>query len=200
MFHNPLVSPDILGVSAATGFGAALGIVLSASPVMTQLSAFIFGIIGVSLTYFISRVYKSTPTLMLVLSGIVVGALFSALISVAKYLADPYERLPAITFWLMGSLGNISVKNLLYTAPLIIFGILGLLSIRWKINILAMGDEEAHSLGIKTELLKFIIIIFTTIVTAAAVSICGIIGWLYRMWGEWWSDLIIGCCYRPPFR
>jgi ABC-type Fe3+-siderophore transport system, permease component len=152
MFQNPLVSPGILGVSAGAGFGAALAILLSGNAVMIQVFALVFGMVAVALTYTISRVYKTTPVLMLVLSGVVVGALFSALISLTKYMADPYEKLPAIVFWLMGSLSASSVKDLFTAVPPMILGTTGLLLVRWRINILSMGDEEARSLGINTEL------------------------------------------------
>ncbi len=178
MFRNPLVSPDILGVSAAAGFGAALAILVSANAASIQVLAFLFGIAGVIIAYLISRVYRTTPILMLVLSGVVVSAFFSAMISATKYIADPYEQLPAITFWLMGSLSAISLKDLVTAAPPIIFGITGLLLIRWRLNVLSMGDEEARSLGIKTEVLKAFVIFCATIMTASAVCVSGIIGWV----------------------
>jgi iron complex transport system permease protein len=178
MFRNPLVSPNILGVSAAAGFGAALAILLSGNSAMIQIFALAFGILGVILTYSISRVYKTTPTLMLVLSGVVVAAFFSALISATKYVADPYEKLPAIVFWLMGSLATASTKDLLMAIPPIMLGSIGLWLVSWRINILSMGDEEARSLGIRTELLKGFIIICATVVTASAVCVAGIIGWV----------------------
>jgi len=178
MFQNPLVSPSILGVSSAAGFGAAIAILYSCSSSSIQLFAILFGIIGVILTYFLSRVYKTTPVLMLVLSGVVISAFFSALISLIKYTADPYEKLPAITFWLMGSLSTTSMKDLLRMIFPMSLGIAGLLTVSWKINILSMGDEEARSLGIKTEMLKGIIIFCATILTASAVCVSGMIGWV----------------------
>jgi len=178
MFQNPLVSPSILGVSSAAGFGAAVAILYSFSSFTIQIFAILFGIIGVILTYFLSRVYKTTPILMLVLSGIVISAFFSALISLIKYAADPYEKLPAITFWLMGSLSTTSTKDLLRIIFPMSLGIGGLLAVSWKINILSIGDEEARSLGIKTELLKGVIIFCATILTATAVCVSGMIGWV----------------------
>jgi iron complex transport system permease protein len=178
MFQNPLVSPDILGVTSGAGFGAALGILLFGNMAAIQLSALLFGILAVALAYFISRVYRSTPTLMLVLSGVVVGAIFSALISLIKYVADPYQKLPAIVFWLMGSLSAASTSDLIAAAPPILLGSLGLLLVRWRINILSLGDEEARSLGVRTDLLKGIIIACATLVTAVGVSVSGIIGWV----------------------
>jgi iron complex transport system permease protein len=178
MFQNPLVSPDILGVTAGAGFGAALGILLGGNSLAVQGAALVFGMLAVALSYAISRVYKTTPTLMLVLSGIVVGAIFSALLSLAKYVADPRQKLPAIVFWLMGSLAAVSKRDVITAAPPMLIGMAGLLMVRWRINILSMGDEEARSMGIRTDLLKAIIIVCCTVVTASAVSVCGIIGWI----------------------
>lgn len=178
MFHNPLVSPYILGVSAGASFGAALGIVMSLPYLYIQLIAFAFGIVAVLITFFLSHVYKSTPILMLVLAGTVVSAFFQAMLSAIKFTADGDEKLPAITFWLMGSLGNVSLQDLLLSIIPITISIIGLLAIRWRINVLSMGDKEARSLGIHTERIKIVIIIFSTIITSTAVSICGIIGWV----------------------
>lgn len=178
MFRNPLVSTDILGVTAASGFGAAVALLLSRNAVELQLIAFAFGLLGVLLTYLLARVYRTTPVLMLVLSGIVVAAFFSALLSGAKYVADPESKLPAITYWLLGSLNGASVNSLKMALPPIVLGCIGLLFLRWMINVLTMGDEEARSLGVRTEWLKGGIIVFTTLITAAAVSVCGIVGWV----------------------
>jgi iron complex transport system permease protein len=178
MFRNPLVSTDILGVTAASGFGAAVALLLSANALGLQLTAFAFGLAGVALTYRLARIYQTTPVLMLVLSGVVVAAFFSALLSGAKYVADPESRLPAITYWLLGSLNAASIKGLAMALPPVILGSLGLLLVRWKLNVLAMGDEEARSLGVETELLKGIVIVCTTLITAAAVSVCGMVGWV----------------------
>lgn len=178
MFQNPLVSPDILGVTAGGGFGAALAILLSGRAAMIQLSAIVFGIIAVALTYLISRVYKTTPTLMLVLAGIVVGSIFSALLSLAKYVADPRDKLPTITFWLMGSLATVSRSDVVSTAPPVLVGMLALLLVRWRINLLSMGDAEARALGVNTEVLKTIVIVASTVITACSVSVCGVIGWV----------------------
>lgn len=178
MFHNPLVSPFILGVSAGASFGAALGIVLGVSYLQIQILSFAFGIVAVLITFFLSHIYKTTPVLMLVLAGTVVSAFFQALLSIIKFTADGDEKLPAITFWLMGSLGSVSLQDLTFSIIPIIVSIIGLLLIRWRINVLSMGDREAKSLGIHTERIKAVIIIFSTIITATAVSVCGIIGWV----------------------
>jgi iron complex transport system permease protein len=178
MFRNPLVSPDILGVTAGGGFGAALAILLGGNTLAIQLSALCFGITAVALTYLIGRIYRTTPTLMLVLAGIVVGSIFSALLSLIKYVADPNEKLPAIVFWLMGSLSTVSRGETVAAVPPMAVGIATLLAVRWRINILSLGDEEARALGVKVELLKAVIIVACTLVTATAVSVCGIIGWV----------------------
>ena len=189
MFRNPLVSPDILGVTAASGFGAALALLCSSGAVGVELTAFLFGILGVGLTYLLARTYRSTPVLMLVLSGVVVAAFFSALLSGTKYVADPDSKLPAITYWLLGSLNGTSAQSLGMALPPIVLGGVGLMMVRWRLNVLSMGDEEAGSLGIRTDRLKAVIIASTTLITAAAVSVCGIVGWvglviphLTRMW------------------
>jgi iron complex transport system permease protein len=183
MFRNPLISPDILGVSAAAGFGAALAILLSANGALIQLSAFCFGLLGVGMTYAISRVYRTTPVIMVVLGGVVVAAFFGALVSATKYVADPENKLPAITFWLLGSLSTASWQNVWTTGPLIVLGSSALLLVRWRINLLAMGDEEARALGVRIERLKTIIIVASTLATAAAVAVTGNL--LRRTRGGW---------------
>nr|NJM04902.1 iron ABC transporter permease [Desulfobacula sp.] len=178
VFQNPLVSPHILGVAAGAGFGAALAILFFDNIWMIHLISFLFGLASVAMTYALSRVYKMTPVLMLVLSGIVVGSLFSALTSLLKYMADPMNKMPAIVFWLLGSLNHVSFKNLLITLPIFVACMAVLLLVRWRINLLSMGEEDARSLGINTEALKAVIILSATIATASAVCISGIIGWI----------------------
>ncbi len=178
LFKNPLVSPDLLGVASGAGFGAALGILLSGRPMVIQASAFLAGIIAVAITYAISRMYRSTVMLVLVLSGIIVGALFSALISLIKYVADPYDTLPAIVFWLMGSLASVTGRDLEMAALPILAASMVLFIIRWRINLLAMGDDEARTLGVNTKRMTKIIIICATMITASAVCISGLIGWV----------------------
>jgi iron complex transport system permease protein len=178
LFKNPLVSPDILGVASGAGFGAALAILLSWNMMMIQVSAFGFGILAVSITYMLSRFYRTTPTLVLVLSGIIVGAFFTALISFTKYVADPYEKLPAITFWLMGSLASVRYSDIVMIVPLFLAATAVLLLIRWRINLLAVGDDEARALGIDTKRMAQVIILCSTLITASAVCIAGIIGWV----------------------
>jgi len=178
MFQNPLVSPFILGVSAGASFGAATGLVLELPALGIQGLAFLFGLIAVGITYFMAHLYKVTPVLMLVLSGMVVSAFFQAMLSLIKFVADDEEKLPSITFWLMGSLGSIVPKDLAIAIIPIAVSMAGLHLIRWKLNVLSMGDREARALGVNSELVKAIIIACTTFITATAVAFCGIIGWV----------------------
>ena len=178
LFRNPLVSPHILGVSAGAGLGAALGILFFGNIVAVQVLSFFFGLAAVLMTYALSRIYRTTPVLMLVLAGIIVGALFSALTSLLKYIADPVNNMPSIVFWLLGSLNNASNKDMIVVGPLIIIGIIVLLLIRWRINLLAMGEEDARALGVDTDRIRAVIIICATMISAASVSIGGIIGWI----------------------
>ena len=178
LFRNPLVSPDILGVSAGAGFGAALGILLSGNPMVIQVSAFVFGIVAVSVAYCIGRTVGRGSTLVLVLGGIIVGSLFSAFISLTKYVADPYDTLPAIVFWLMGSLSAVSNTDIIAIAPPILIGSLCLFLVRWRINLLAVGEEEARALGVDTKKMTMVLVIASTVITASAVCISGIIGWV----------------------
>lgn len=177
-FKNPLVSPDLLGVADGAGFGAALAILFNGSNFLIQCGSFIFGIISVSITYLISKAYKAGGVLILVLSGVAISSFFSALISGAKFVADPTDKLPEITYWLMGSLSSISFEQLSMILIPIIIGLAILLFSRWHLNVLAMGDEEAQSLGINPDRFRFFIIIGCTLLTSAAVSISGIIGWV----------------------
>jgi iron complex transport system permease protein len=178
LFRNPLVSPHILGVSAGAGLGAALAILYFGNIIAIQFFSFVFGLAAVSMTYGLSRVYRTTPVLMLVLSGIIVGALFSASTSLLKYIADPVNNMPSIVFWLLGSLNNASNKDMAIVGPIIVSGITILILIRWRINLLAMGEEDARALGVDTGRIRATVIICATMISAAAVSIAGIIGWI----------------------
>jgi iron complex transport system permease protein len=176
--RNPLVSEHILGVSSGAGFGAAVAILLGADLYVLQLSAFACGILAVLMVYFISRMYTRNPTLVLVLAGIIVSGLFSALTSLIKYIADPMDKLPVIVFWLMGSFAKTAMKDVYLTAPVILICSAVLLLIRWRFNVLSMGDEEARALGINVRRLTLIIIGCCTLITASAVCISGTIGWV----------------------
>lgn len=178
LFRNPLVSPDILGVASGAGFGAAVAILLSGNTIVIQIAAFVCALIAVSISYGISKIVKGNPTLSLILAGIAIGSFFSALISLMKYVADPINQLPTITYWLMGSLAAVNTRDLFIAAIPIIVGIIILVLIRWRFNVLAMGEEEAIALGVNTGKLRIIIIVCCTMITAAAVCISGTIGWI----------------------
>ena len=178
IFKNPLVSSDLLGVSNGAGFGAALAILLSGSSVIIQLFAFLFGIISVSITYLISKAYKAGGLLVLVLSGVAISAFFNSLISGIKFIADPDEKLPEIVYWLMGSLASVTMDQIIMILIPLFIGFIILYLLRWQMNILAMGDEEAQSLGLNPSRIRLIIIVGCTLLTSAAVSISGIIGWI----------------------
>lgn len=178
IFKNPLVSPDLLGVSAGAGFGAAIAILANMGNALIQLSAFIFGIISVSITYIISKSYRAGGILLLVLSGTAVSAFFNALISGTKFMADPYDKLPQITYWLMGSLSAVNFNKLSMIIIPLLIGVTAIMILRWHLNVLSMGDEEAQSLGLDPGKLRLIVIVACTLITSAAVSISGIIGWI----------------------
>jgi iron complex transport system permease protein len=179
LFRNPLVSPDILGVSAGAGFGAVLGILLSLPVIAIQGLGFATGLLTVGIVYTLARALRSqNEILVLVLAGIVVGALAGAGISLVKILADPYNQLPAITFWLLGSLSGIKVSDLQTVAPLVILGLVPLALLRWRIGVLSLGDDEAKALGINVRVVRGVVIGAATLVTATAVSVSGVIGFI----------------------
>ena len=178
IFRNPLVSPDVLGVSSGAGFGAVLGILLWGTGGGTSLLAFLCGAASVWLAYYFSKSRGSVSMMSLVLSGIIISSIFSALISLVKYAADPYDKLPAITYWLMGSFSKADFDKLeIIGLPMIAAGAL-LLAMRWRINILSLGEEEARSLGIDPARLRNIAIVAATVITALSVTSCGIVGWV----------------------
>lgn len=180
LFRNPMVSPDILGVSQGAGFGAALAILLSFGFAGIQLMAFAFGLVSVFLALSFTKIMRRgrDPILMLVLSGMIVGSLFNALISLAKFVADSEYKLPDITFWLMGSLSSITIDRVKFVFPIVIILLLLMYMLSWRLNILSFGEEEAQSLGINTGRLRVTIIACASLLTATIVSITGLIGWV----------------------
>lgn len=178
IFQNPLVSPDVLGVSAGAGFGAALGLFMGLSYRAVSFSSFLFGILAIFLVYLISTRVKANPALGLVLSGMMIGSLFTSAVSYLKLTADPNNTLPVITYWLMGSLASIRTEDVVFAAPLILLGILPIYLLRWQINVLTLGEEEARCIGINTRLIRGVIVTCATMITAAAVSVSGLIGWV----------------------
>jgi iron complex transport system permease protein len=182
LFRNPLVSPDILGVSSGAGLGAVLGILLSLPVAGIQTLAFGFGLVTVALVYLIATaLHGHDRTLVLVLSGVVVGALAGASISLVKILADPYDQLPAITFWLLGSLASVKLSDLSLVAPLVLVGLVPLVLLRWRIGVLSLGDDEARALGVDVTHLRLLVIGAATLMTASVVAISGVIGWIGLM-------------------
>ena len=179
MFRNPLVSPDILGVSSGAALGAVLAILASLGIVGTQILAFAGGLAAVGLVYAVgSRLRGHDPLLALVLTGVVIGTLLGSAIALMKYLADPYNQLPAITFWLLGSLASISPKDLLVAAPLALAGLVPMLLLRWRMNLLSLPDDEARALGVEVARLRTLVVACATLMTASVVAISGIIGWV----------------------
>ena len=179
LFRNPLVSPDILGVAAGAGLGAAVAIFLSLPVAAVQVLAFLGGLGAVVVVYLIGAAMRGRdPILVLVLAGVAMGTLLGSAISLVKVFADPYNQLPAITFWLLGSLTAVTLPDLWGVLPAIVIGLLPLYLLRWKMNLMTLGDEEARALGVETRLLRTLFIAGATLVTSAAVSISGIIGWI----------------------
>jgi len=179
MFRNPLVSPDILGVSAGAALGAVLGIFFSQSALVIQLGAFAGGLAAVGAVYAVgASVRRHDPILSLILAGIVLGTLIGAFIALLKYLADPYNQLPAITYWLLGSLAAVAPGDLALAAPFALAGLVPLYLLRWRMNLLSLADDEARALGVPVGRLRLAVVCAATLMTAAAVAISGIIGWV----------------------
>jgi iron complex transport system permease protein len=179
MFRNPLVSPDILGVSAGAALGAILAIFLSLDGLFIQLFSFAGGLAAVALVYGVgSRMRGHDPLLALILTGVVIGTLLGSAIALLKYLADPYNQLPAITYWLLGSLASITPRDLATAGPLALLGLAPMVLLRWRMNLLALPDDEARALGVDTARLRTLVVAAATLMTATAVAISGIIGWV----------------------
>ncbi len=179
LFRNPLVSPDILGASSGAALGAVLGIYFSLGVFAIQSLAFAGGLAAVAAVYLIgSAVRARDPVLVLVLTGVVIGALLGAGVGLIKYLADPYNQLPAMTFWLLGSLAAVSVFDLFPLFVPAALGTLVLVALRWRMNVMSLPEEEARALGVPTGGLRVAIIAAATLVTSASVATAGIIGWV----------------------
>ncbi len=179
LFRNPLVSPDILGASSGAALGAVLGIFFSLGVLMIELFAFAGGLAAVAAVYLIGSMLRSRdPVLVLVLAGVVIGALLGAGVGLIKYLADPYNQLPAMTFWLLGSLAGTTVADLLPLLGPVLIGSAVLLALRWRMNVMSLPEEEARALGVATMPMRIAIVAAATLVTAASVATSGIIGWV----------------------
>jgi iron complex transport system permease protein len=179
LFRNPLVSPDILGVSAGAALGAVVGIYFSLPVLAIEAASFTGGLAAVVVVYAIAAAIRGRDAvLVLVLAGVVIAALFGAGVGMLKYLADPYNQLPAITFWLLGSLAATNPGDLTTLLPAVAIGLLPLVLLRWQIDVMTLGDEEAAALGLDTRLLRIAVIAGATLMTSAAVAASGIIGWV----------------------
>ena len=179
MFVNPLVSPGILGVLAGASFGAALGMLISEHWFVVQILAFIFGFVAVGLAVLIGNmVTNSRSTVMLVLGGVISGSLFTSLLSVIKYVADPYSTLPAIVYWLMGSLSAAELSKVLLIGVPMILSVFGMILMSKYFDILSLGDEEAKALGINVNAIRIVAIILATLASSLSFVMAGIIGWV----------------------
>jgi len=177
LFANPLATPDTLGVASGASFGAAVAILLGFNAIPVQVSSFVFGMLAVVLTVLCGR-GKGKGMTMIILSGIMIGSLFSALISFVKYVADAESQLPAITYWLMGSLASTDYKSLIVGVPPILVGIVILFILRWRMNLLPLTEDEIKSSGTNVLALRALTVISATMITAASVSMCGQVGWI----------------------
>jgi iron complex transport system permease protein len=179
LFRNPLVSPELLGASSGAALGAVIGIYLALGVFAIQAFAFVGGLIAVSAVYLIgSAIRARDPILVLVLTGVVIGALLGAGVGLVKYIADPYNQLPAMTFWLLGSLAAINVADLVPLFGPVALGTLVLFALRWRMNVMSLPDEEARALGVSTGPLRIAIVAAATLVTSASVAAAGVIGWV----------------------
>lgn len=179
LFRNPLVSPDILGASSGAALGAVMGIFFSLGVIAIQAFAFVGGLLAVAAVYVIGSAVRSRdPILVLVLTGVVVGSLLGAGVGLVKYLADPYNQLPAMTFWLLGSLAAANVSDLLPLFGPVAVGTAVLIALRWRMNVMSLPEEEARSLGVATGPLRIAIVAAATLTTSASVATAGIIGWV----------------------
>lgn len=177
LFSNPLATPDTLGVASGTSFGAALALLLGCDLLGVQGIAFAFGILAVTLTW-LSASGKGRGLSSVVLGGIMIGSLFSSLVSLVKFTADTETQLPAITYWLMGSLSGAGFASLKWGAPCILAGILVLFLLRWQLNVLPLGEDEAKSLGSNIRSLRIVTVVCAAAITASSVSMCGQVGWV----------------------
>ena len=178
MFRNPMVSPDILGASTGAGFGAAVAILLGAGYFGISAAAFCCGLLAVAAAWLVSRLSRTNQTVALILAGMMISSLFSAGTSFVKLVADTQQQLPAITYWLMGSLSSIKDKDVLFLSIPVALGMVPLLVLRWRMNLLTLGEEEAQSMGVNTRRLRGAVIVCATLLTSASVAVSGMIGWV----------------------
>lgn len=178
LFTNPLATPDTIGVASGASFGAVFAMMFTTNMIAVQLMALIFGLIACFITYNIGKVRGTTSIIMIVLSGMVVSAMFQAFVSLLKYVADPQDKLPAITYWLMGSMTGASYETLLLGAPFILAGLVLLFALRWRLNILSLNEDEVKSMGMNIKLMRVAVIVAASLITSSCVSMCGQVGWI----------------------
>lgn len=178
MFRNPMVSPDILGASTGAGFGAAVAILLGAGYFGISAAAFCCGLLAVAAAWLVSRLSRTNQTVALILAGMMISSLFSAGTSFVKLVADTQQQLPAITYWLMGSLSSVKDTDVLFLSIPVTLGMIPLLVLRWRMNLLTLGEEEAQSMGVNTRRLRGTVIVCATLLTSASVAVSGMIGWV----------------------
>lgn len=178
MFKNPLTSPDLLGASAGASLGACLALLWGLAGEYVQLFAFLGGMLAVGMAVWLNRQVDYDPTLGLVLAGILVSTLFQSGMSMVKFLADADDKLPTITFWLMGSFANVNAGDFLVSLLPMLIGFVILMSQSWKLNVLSFGDEEARAMGVKTRSTRLLVIFASTLITSASVAVAGIVGWI----------------------
>ncbi|MEO8536732.1 MAG: iron ABC transporter permease, partial [Betaproteobacteria bacterium] len=179
IFRNPLVAPDTLGVSSGAALGAVIAIFAGASALAIETSAFAGGLVAAgSVMLIASRLRAHEPIVTLILTGIVVAGLLGAILSMLKLLADPWNQLPAITFWLMGSFSAVTFAELMRVLPVVAVAVVALASLAWRINLLALPDDDARALGVDTRVLRGVVIVVATLMTAASVAVSGVVGWV----------------------
>lgn len=178
VFQNPMAAPDILGASSGACFGAALAIMTGQSAVMITVFAFLTSLLSVALVYLVGNHTRGNRVVNLLLAGIMVGSLFSACTSYIKLVADPTNQLPQITYWLMGSLSGTRMGTVRFAAVCMAVGLVPLLLLRWRMNLLTLSPDEARAMGVHTDRLRLAVILSSTVLTAAAVSVSGMIGWV----------------------
>jgi iron complex transport system permease protein len=178
LFRNPLASPEVLGGLAGAAFGAALGILIGHTLWQVQFSSFAFGLLAVGITLLLARLVGQGGIIVLLLAGLITGAFFTALLAAVKYVADPYDQLPAITYWLMGTLSSIDTHRDWLTAPLMWVATAALVLLGHALNVLSMGDEEAATLGMPVRAMRLLIIALATLLGALSVTLAGMIAWV----------------------
>lgn len=183
LFKNPMVSPDILGASAGASVGACFMMLLNQNGIIIQVAAFAFGLFAVSLTYSLSKAISKSAdmVLMLVLCGLIVSTLFQAFVSIIKYVADTESQLPEITYWLMGSIAKVTYTDIKFFLIPFTLGVVPIMLIRWQLNVMSFGEDEAKAMGVNTRAIRLLCIICSTLLTAGVVSIAGTVGWVGLM-------------------